>query len=102
MPIVFDPAKNERNIAERGLSFERVADRDWGSALIAEDDRRDYGERRFRVFGRLDGRLHIAVVTPRGDDLRDQLQTVERQRGTVLWRVRENPIRNALTRITRN
>ena len=34
MPIVFDPAKNERNIAERGLSFERVADLDRGSALM--------------------------------------------------------------------
>ncbi len=70
MPITFDPAKNARNIATRGLSFERVAELGWGTALLVEDDRREYGERRFRVFAFLDGRLHIAVVTPRGEDLR--------------------------------
>lgn len=70
MAITFDPEKNARNIVERGLSFERVADLDWATAVITEDDRRDYGEVRLRVMGRLDGRLHAAVVTPRGEDLR--------------------------------
>jgi uncharacterized protein len=70
MPITFDPGKNERNIAERGLSFERVVDLEWDTALIVEDTRREYGETRLRVFALLDGRLHIAVVTPRGEDLR--------------------------------
>jgi uncharacterized DUF497 family protein len=32
--------------------------------------RHDYGEPRLRVMARLDGRLHAAVVTPRGEDLR--------------------------------
>jgi len=68
--ITFDPAKNEPNIADRGLSFERVQEMEWDTALLAEDERRDYGETRIRVFGLLDGRLHIAVVTPRGVDLR--------------------------------
>ncbi|HEY1258812.1 MAG TPA: BrnT family toxin [Stellaceae bacterium] len=70
MAITFDPAKNARNIAERGLSFERVADLDWETAVVIEDRRRDYGEPRLRVMARLDGRLHAAVVTPRGEDLR--------------------------------
>jgi uncharacterized DUF497 family protein len=70
MAITFDPAKNERNIAERGLPFERVADLEWDTALVAEDTRRDYGETRYRVFALLKGRLHIAVVSPRGDDIR--------------------------------
>jgi uncharacterized DUF497 family protein len=70
MRITFDPAKNERNIAARGLSFERVAELDWNTVLLVEDTRRDYGETRARVFAFLDGRLHIAVVTPRGEDLR--------------------------------
>jgi uncharacterized protein len=65
-----DPEKNARNIAERGLSFERVAELDWDTAVIVEDTRRDYGEPRLRVMGRLDGRLHAVVVTPRGEDLR--------------------------------
>ncbi len=31
--------------------------------------RRNYGEPRLLVMARLDGRLHAAVVTPRGEDL---------------------------------
>jgi hypothetical protein len=53
------------NIEERGLSFDMVADIDWGTALIIEDIRKDYGERRFRVFGYFGDRLYIAVITPR-------------------------------------
>ncbi len=69
MRITFDPAKNEKNLRERGLSFARVADLDWESAVAVVDDRRDYGETRLRVAARLDGRLHIVVVTVRGDAL---------------------------------
>jgi uncharacterized DUF497 family protein len=44
--ISFDPAKNARNIALRGISFERAVDFDWSLALVLEDLRRDYGEPR--------------------------------------------------------
>jgi len=37
MAVTFDPEKNARNIAERGLSFERVAELEWDTAVIAED-----------------------------------------------------------------
>jgi uncharacterized protein len=67
--ITFDPAKNARNIGERGLSFERVAELDWETAVSEEDARRDYGERRVRVFGLLGRRLHVAVVTMRGETM---------------------------------
>jgi uncharacterized protein len=66
MDVTFDPAKNARNIAERGLSFERVVDLDWETAISEEDSRRDYGERRLRVFGLLGRRLHVAIITMRG------------------------------------
>lgn len=65
MAISFDPAKSERNIAARGISFERAAAFEWDTALIAEDTRRDYGERRFQALGVIDGRLHVLVFTPR-------------------------------------
>ena len=65
MAISFDPAKNERNIATRGIPFERAAAFEWDTALIAEDSRRDYGERRFQALGVIDGRLHVLVFTPR-------------------------------------
>lgn len=70
MPITFDPAKNARNIAERGLSFELVGEFDWGTVQVLRDDRKDYGEIRLQLWGLIGGRLHIAVVTPRGEDLR--------------------------------
>lgn len=47
MDISFDPAKDARNVARRGLSFARAADFDWAGALILEDKRREYGEQRF-------------------------------------------------------
>lgn len=67
MRITFDPPRNARNIAERGLPFERVADLEWATALAVEDKRHDYGETRLRVFGLLGQRLHVAVITIRGD-----------------------------------
>jgi uncharacterized DUF497 family protein len=65
VPISFDPQKNERNIAERGLSFMLVEEFEWDSALVVEDVRRDYGERRFQALGMISGRLHVLVFTPR-------------------------------------
>jgi uncharacterized DUF497 family protein len=70
MRVTFDPAKNARNIAERSLSFERVADLEWETAVAVEDDRKDYGERRIRVMALLGPRLHVAVITFRGDAMR--------------------------------
>jgi len=63
--ISFDPAKSEKNLRDRGLPFDRVAQFDWLGALVVEDARKDYGERRFRVLGQIEGRLHALVFTPR-------------------------------------
>ena len=63
MDITFDPAKNERNIHEHGLSFERAADFDFETALRVEDTRWDYGETRFVAVGYLDERLHVLRFT---------------------------------------
>lgn len=70
MAIEFDPAKNARNVRQRGISFERFADMDLESALSIEDTRADYGERRIRMLGFIDGRLHAAVITARGENIR--------------------------------
>jgi uncharacterized protein len=61
--ITFDPAKNERNIRDRRLSFERAGEFDLGSAVRVEDSRRDYGERRIIATGYLDERLHVLCFT---------------------------------------
>jgi len=65
VPISFDPQKNERNIAQRGIPFEIAEDFEWDNALVVEDLRKDYGERRFQALGLIAGRLHALVFTPR-------------------------------------
>lgn len=65
MLVTFDPRKNATNIAERGIPFRLALRLDWSSALVAEDRRKDYGERRFQAVGYIDGRLHVLLFTPR-------------------------------------
>ena len=60
-----DPAKDDRNIAERGLSLDLAQRLDWATALIWDDNRKDYGERRYCVLGTIGDRLHSVVFTPR-------------------------------------
>jgi uncharacterized protein len=62
--VTFDPAKNARNVAERGIPFRLALRLDWSTALMAEDRRKNYGERRFQVLGFIDERLHMLVFTP--------------------------------------
>ncbi len=62
----FDPAKSERNLMIRGLSFLLASQFDWPHALIEEDRRFDYGESRYRALGMISERLHQIVFTPRG------------------------------------
>jgi uncharacterized DUF497 family protein len=61
MKIEFDPAKNSRNIQERNLGFEHAADFDFETAQFVIDNRRDYGETRYRAMGFLGQRLHALV-----------------------------------------
>jgi len=63
MEIIFDPAKSERNRAERGFGFELVGDFDFDSAFIWIDDRHDYGETRFAALGLVKARLYALVYT---------------------------------------
>ena len=57
MKIAYDPAKNEKNIRERGLSFDRARDFDFESARLEPIFRN--GEDRVVATGYLDDRLHI-------------------------------------------
>lgn len=70
MEITYDPAKNARNIQERGLSFDRAIDFDFHTALYRVDDRREYGETRIRAMGTLDGRLHALVFVEQDTGIR--------------------------------
>ena len=68
--IYFDPAKNERNIRDRGLSFESAADFDFETALVLVDDRREYGEVRYVGLGYLAERLHVLCFAEAPDGIR--------------------------------
>ena len=68
MGITFYPAKNERNIRERGLSFERAPDFDFETALIADYSRQ--GEMRRIAVGYLDKRLHLLCYISKPDGIR--------------------------------
>ncbi len=47
--VEFDPAKNAKNLRERGIGLGRFAAMDFDTAITIDDIRRDYGERRMRV-----------------------------------------------------
>ena len=42
---------------------------DWSTALIAEDTRQEYAERRYQALGLIGEHLHMLVFTPRNDAL---------------------------------
>lgn len=70
MHVEFAPSKNEANIRERGLSFERAADFDFSTAEIDQDSRKPYPEVRFVAVGFLDQRLHVLCFTPKQGGIR--------------------------------
>lgn len=51
MHFTFDPAKNARNVAERGIAFGLAEELDWSTARIAEDRRKVHPEQRFQALG---------------------------------------------------
>jgi uncharacterized DUF497 family protein len=68
MGITYDPAKNERNIREPGLSFERAADFEFSTAIFFTELRK--GETRRVAVGYLDKRLHLLCYIPKSDGIR--------------------------------
>jgi uncharacterized protein len=64
MKIDFDQNKSNKNLDERGLAFDVVVEFQWESAVIQEDLRKAYPERRFVAAGNINCRLHIICFTP--------------------------------------
>jgi hypothetical protein len=56
-------------VASRGLAFSLADDLDWSTALIVEDPRKDYGERRYQAIGMIGEDLHMPVFTPRDGEV---------------------------------
>jgi uncharacterized DUF497 family protein len=70
MPISFDPAKSEKNAAERGLPFDAAEDFDFDTAIIRQDTRFPYPERRFQAIGALGDQVVMLVFAPTADGFR--------------------------------
>ena len=70
MEFEWDEAKNRANLAKHGLDFADAEQVFSGRVVTFEDDRHDYGERRFLTLGSLAGRIVIVAHTARGDAAR--------------------------------
>lgn len=70
MDIEFDPVKNQRNIQKHGISLQEAKNFVFESALVAIDNRFDYGETRYNALGYKENRLYALTFTMRGDNLR--------------------------------
>ena len=68
MRFSWDPAKDARNIRERGLSFAEAAPMWESPMLVWIDNRRDYGEVREMALGRVGPRVMAVGWVRRGDD----------------------------------
>jgi uncharacterized DUF497 family protein len=61
--ITFDPVKDRLNIAKHGVSLALAADLEWELALVSEDARDAYAERRWVGFAPIGQRIYCVVFT---------------------------------------
>jgi uncharacterized DUF497 family protein len=70
MKYEWDEAKNRKNLAKHGLSFEDAEQVFSGPCVTFEDDRFAYGEDRLITLGLLAGRLVVIAHAPRDEGTR--------------------------------
>jgi uncharacterized protein len=70
MGFEWDPVKDAANQQKHGIGFREASEVFRGYVLIAEDKRRDYGERRFIALGEYDGEVIRVIFTERGSTIR--------------------------------
>jgi hypothetical protein len=66
MEFEWDPSKSEKCFAERGFDFAYAIRAFFDSDRLVKRDRRyDYGEKRYQLLGKVQGRVFVIVYTPR-------------------------------------
>ena len=70
MRFEWDEAKDAWTMQARGFGFDDATRIFRGRVVSWEDDRRDYGEQRFRAVGETEGDILHVVFTWRGDAMR--------------------------------
>jgi len=68
--FAWDEAKRRANLRKHGIDFADAEKIFRGLTLTAEDDREDYGERRFLTLGLLEDQVVSVTHTERGEDIR--------------------------------
>lgn len=70
MAVEFDADKDAANVAKHGLSLADAGMLDLTEAEVVADGRSDYGETRYRAFGRIGNGGYCLAFTVRGTVLR--------------------------------
>lgn len=70
MQFDFDPEKDALNRTKHGLGLSEFPGFDFGTDLTIADDRKDFGEPRYRSFGRINGLGYMIAFTLRGGRIR--------------------------------
>lgn len=71
MLFEWDEEKNDDCLRKRGFNFGFAAKVFFDPKRVVDpDNRRSYGEDRYRVMGRIENRLYVIVYTPRLDTVR--------------------------------
>lgn len=65
LKFVWDEDKRAANIAKHGVDFTEAVNFDFGSALLKQDTRFDYGEDRYQSLGLIGKALYMLVWSPR-------------------------------------
>jgi hypothetical protein len=68
------------NVTKHGVSLQAAEQFDWNTALVIEDDRFDYGERRFYGLRSFGDRIHTLVYADGSHD--DAIRVISLRRST--------------------
>ena len=61
---VRDEVQETTNLVKHAVALSLAREIDLDRAVIVEDRRREYGERRFIVYASLQGRVHVIISSP--------------------------------------
>lgn len=70
MHYEFDSAKNQINLNKHGMALADAEGFEWETAVVHEDVRKQYSERRLKAIGLIGDRLHVMIYCMRKDALR--------------------------------
>ena len=70
MDYEFDPTKDKSNLDKHGLSLAQAEGFEWETAVVREDTRKQYAEKRLEATGYIGERLHVMVYCLRPDAIR--------------------------------